>query len=135
MDLPIKVAVLPLPAPPIHAASLSSAPPRKKHLVRLTLPTAQFQTPVQDPLHEEPQRAPKRPAWLDVVEGKGAVVHFAIDPLAGEAYDEPDMMIVTVEGAMVEVGKRERSSSMASLIGKADALDEEWSGAWPRLTR
>lgn len=136
LDLPLKITVLPLPAPPIHAASLTSAPPRKKHLVRITLPTAQFQTPVQDPLHKEPQHAPKRPAWLEAVEHKGAIVHFAIDALAGEAYDEPDMMIVTVEGAMVEIGKkRERSSSMASLIGKADALDDEWSGAWPKLRR
>ena len=67
----------------------------------------------------------------------------SIDPLAGEAYDDSELMIVTVEGSVVEVGRvRERSSSMVSLGGGGSggkgggAEDEEdWSGAWPRLRR
>lgn len=70
------------------------------------------------------------------------MVTFSIEPLAGEAYDDTEMMIVTVEGSVVEVGRvRERSSSMVSLGGgsggggKAGEEEEDWSGAWPRLRR
>lgn len=137
LSLPFKVVVLPLPPPPIHAASLSSSPPRRKHLVRIILPTAQYQAPIQDPLlHEEPKPAPKKPVWLETVEEKGAIVVFAIEPLAGEAYDEPEMMIVTVEGTAVEINGRARSSSTVSLkIGDGVGEEEGGVSGWPRLRR
>lgn len=71
--LPISYTVYSLPPSPHH----SSGDRATRHLIRLTLPTAQYQiSTVEDPLTGEVRGAPTRPAWLvDMQEGGvGAVV-------------------------------------------------------------
>lgn len=59
-DLPFRVSVHEMPE---HAvASTAEKPSKMLHLVRATLPTAQFTNPVADPLRDAAGRAP--PAWF-----------------------------------------------------------------------
>lgn len=90
---------------------------------------------MRDPLHDVPASTPSKPSWLEAIEAQGAIVNLAIDALAGEPYEDPEQLLVTVEGTMVEVGRRERTGSTASLLAsRSDSLDLA-GHAWPRLRR
>ncbi|KAF8836940.1 hypothetical protein BDN67DRAFT_998273 [Paxillus ammoniavirescens] len=81
--LPISSSVYTVPASPLHSAGLNAdRPPR--HLLRLTLPTAQYQvSTVQDPLTGETRGAPPRPQWFLDLQERGFVVQVEIRPLCG----------------------------------------------------
>jgi hypothetical protein len=136
LRLPIKATVTLLPLPPTH----SSSPPRRKHLLTVTLPTAQYLLPpIADPLQPTPKYAQKKPAWLESLEKRGVVLEIKVVRLAGEAYEDEDgegigEMVVAHEGAMVEVEKRTRTSSGGPGLG-AKAGDAVEGCAWPRVSR
>jgi hypothetical protein len=80
-DLPISSSVYTIPASPLHSSGLNAdRPPR--HLLRLTLPTAQYQvSTVKDPLTGEIRTAPPKPQWFNDLHEKGFVVQVEIKPL------------------------------------------------------
>ncbi|KAF9224120.1 hypothetical protein BS17DRAFT_780500 [Gyrodon lividus] len=80
--LPISSSVYTVPASPLHSSGLNAdRPPR--HLLRLTLPTAQYQvSTVQDPLTGETRGAPLKPQWFLDLQECGFVVHVEIRPLS-----------------------------------------------------
>ncbi|KAH9941967.1 hypothetical protein B0H21DRAFT_824300 [Amylocystis lapponica] len=83
--LPIAYTAYTLPPSPLHSAGLSTdRPPR--HLLRLTLPTAQYQvSTIQDPLTGETHSAPPKPQWLcDMEEGRVVIdIEIRATPSAG----------------------------------------------------
>ncbi|KAI6001088.1 hypothetical protein F5J12DRAFT_844899 [Pisolithus orientalis] len=80
MLLPVASSLYTVPASPLHSSGLNAdRPPR--HLLRLTLPTAQFQiSTVQDPLTGETRSAPPKPQWLLDLQSKGFTVQIEIGP-------------------------------------------------------
>jgi hypothetical protein len=80
--LPVTVTAHILPSSPLHSSGLS-ADKSTRHLVRLSLPTAQFQRPtLQDPLTGEMRTALPRPKWLVDLHERGAVVDVRVVPLS-----------------------------------------------------
>jgi hypothetical protein len=66
-----------MPSSPLHSSGLAtdSGSDPTRHLVRLTLPTAQYEiSTVLDPLTGEMQSAPPKPAWLRGMQEGEAVV-------------------------------------------------------------
>ncbi|KAF8647755.1 hypothetical protein AX16_006590 [Volvariella volvacea WC 439] len=62
--LPLGYTIHTMPSSPLHSSSLNAEGPTR-HLLRLTLPTAQYQiSTVRDPLTGEMQSAPPMPDWL-----------------------------------------------------------------------
>jgi hypothetical protein len=78
--LPIACAIYMIPASLLHSSGLhANCPPQ--HLLRLSLPTAQYQiSTVEDPLTGETQSALPKPQWLLDLEEKGAVINFDVTP-------------------------------------------------------
>ncbi|KAF8972730.1 hypothetical protein BDZ97DRAFT_1782409 [Flammula alnicola] len=91
LDLPFIYTVHTMPSSPLHSSGLSAESP-SRHLLRLTLPTAQYRvSSVKDPLTGEMRGAPPKPAWLEEMEkeGGGVVVEIVVRPLgAGEGEKE-----------------------------------------------
>ena len=115
--LPLAYAVYTIPASPLHSSGLNTdRPPR--HLLRLSLPTAQYQiSTVEDPLTGELQSAPPKPQWLFDLEEKGALVHIDIKPAEGSA----DMRVV-VDGHNIPIAIEK--TSLTSL-GRDELLDDK----------
>jgi hypothetical protein len=81
--LPISTNIYTVPASPLHSSGLNAdRPPR--HLLRLMLPTAQYQiSTVQDPLTGETRGALPKPQWYLDLQEKGFIVQVDIRPLVG----------------------------------------------------
>ena len=81
--LPISTSIYTVPASPLHSSGLNAdRPPR--HLLRLMLPTAQYQiSTVQDPLTGETRGALPKPQWYLDLQEKGFIVQVYIRPLGG----------------------------------------------------
>lgn len=81
--LPISTSIYTVPASPLHSSGLNAdRPPR--HLLRLMLPTAQYQiSTVQDPLTGETRGALPKPQWYLDLQDKGFIVQVNIQPLDG----------------------------------------------------
>lgn len=135
LPLPLQVHVISLPPPTLHSASLlSAAPARRSHLVRFTLPTSIYTSrPAADPLQAGPKPPLKKPAWLNELEARGGIVMLRIDPLAGEPYDEPDQVIVAVQGSLVEVQGRPAMTPGASVSTLAEEVAS--TDSWPVIRR
>jgi hypothetical protein len=134
--LPLQVTVASLSPSVLHSASLSTSPPRRRHLIRLTLPTGQFsKPPVQDPLRGDQRTGISRPDWYQTLERSGAVVQLNLDPLAGQPYDDEGEVLVTVNGAVIVVsGGASQTGSKSAKHDKSEAYDDV-AVSWPRLTR
>lgn len=135
LPLPLQVRVVSLPPPTLHSASLlSAAPARRSHLVRFTLPTSIYTSrPASDPLQTGPKPPLKKPAWLNELEARGGVVMLRIDPLAGEPYDEPDQVIVAVQGSLIEVHGRPGTTPGA--ISTTQVEEVASTDSWPVIRR
>lgn len=98
--LPFTAKLYTVPASPLHSAGLNTdRPPR--HLLRLTLPTAQYQrSTFEDPLTEETRGAPPKPQWLLDLESKGFVVQVEIRPCR-DAKRNGAKSTVRVDGTIV----------------------------------
>lgn len=119
--LPLAYAVYTIPASPLHSSGLNAdRPPR--HLLRLSLPTAQYQiSTVEDPLTGELQSAPPKPQWLVDLEENGALVDIDIKPVDGSA-DGSTGMRVMVDGHNIPIANEK--TSLTSL-GRDELLDDK----------
>lgn len=139
-SLPLLISVSSLPPSVLHSASLSTSPPRRRHLIRLTLPTGQYSLPpVKDPLRGGDQRTtPPLPDWYRKLEESGLAVLVSLDPLAGQPYDDDGEVLVTVNGSVIVVSGAPHlttgGKSTLSRQDKSEAYDDVASH-WPHLTR
>ncbi|KAJ3511182.1 hypothetical protein NLJ89_g4249 [Agrocybe chaxingu] len=68
LDLPFMFTLHTVPASSLHSSGLSAEPPTR-HLLRVTLPTAQYHgNSVWDPLEGRMRAPPERPAWVRELE-------------------------------------------------------------------
>ncbi|RDX51390.1 hypothetical protein OH76DRAFT_1401721 [Lentinus brumalis] len=126
--LPVACAAYTLPPSPLHSAGLNAdRPPR--HLLRFSLPTAQYQmTTIVDPLTGETRGAPPKPQWLlDLEEGR-AIIDIRVCPPADGLPDNPSSataaaqkkVTVAVNGAPVAVMSEKES---LTALGREELLD------------
>ncbi|KAI0272796.1 hypothetical protein BC834DRAFT_1025138 [Gloeopeniophorella convolvens] len=125
--LPLTYTVHTLPASPLHSSGLAvDHPPR--HLLRLTLPTAQTQiATLLDPLTGETRAPPPKPAWLVELGERGAVVEVEIRPavLSPAGAGKAGAPVVTVDDVPVAIeGEKESLTS----LGREELQDDR--GAW-----
>ena len=113
--LPISSAVFTMPLSPLLSSGLSTDRP-PCHLLRFTLPTAQYQmSTIQDPLTGETRSAPPKPQWmLDFEEGR-AVIDVEIKPASSDQKGK-----VTVNDSTVPVLNEKESLTS---LGRDELLD------------
>ncbi|KZP28639.1 hypothetical protein FIBSPDRAFT_947466 [Athelia psychrophila] len=118
--LPIAYAIYTIPASPLHSAGLNAdRPPR--HLLRLSLPTAQYKiSTVDNPLTGETQSPPPKPQWLLDLESKGACVDISIKP--ADAALNMGTMSVRFDGDEVPVANEKTS---LTTLGRDELLDDK----------
>ncbi len=118
--LPIVYAVYTLPPSPNHSSGLNTdrAP---RHLLRLTLPTAQYQvSTIQDPLTGETRTAPPKPQWLlDMEEGR-AVIDIEIKAASSGTDGKAKSVAVMVDGSPAKILSEKESLTN---IGRDELLD------------
>jgi hypothetical protein len=121
VDLPISSSVYTIPASPLHSSGLNAdRPPR--HLVRLTLPTAQYQvSTVKDPLTGETRSAPPKPQWFNDLHEKGFVVRVEIKPVVTPAPGVKSGVVVKVGGASVGIASEKES---LTALGRDELQDD-----------
>ncbi|KAI6112907.1 hypothetical protein F5141DRAFT_1110296 [Pisolithus sp. B1] len=110
-----------LPASPLHSSGLNAdRPPR--HLLRLALPTAQFQiSTVQDPLTGETRSAPPKPQWLLDLRNKGFIVQIEIGPSSGGGKKNGGGATVNVNGNATAVVSEKES---LTALGRDELQDD-----------
>lgn len=123
ITLPITYVVYTLPPSPHHSSGLNTdSPPR--HLLRLTLPTAQYQvSTIEDPLTGETRSAPPKPEWLiDFEEGR-AILDIEITPArSGQGKilaDGKSIVIFSEKESLTHIG---RDELLDARIAKMDLL-------------
>lgn len=116
--LPLAYTIYTVPSSPLHSSGLTTESPTR-HLLRLTLPTAQYQiSTVKDPLTGETQSAPPKPEWLVELQEGGAVVDIEVRP-ADEGNKTKGS--VRVDGKEVKViGEKESLTN----LGREELLDD-----------
>ncbi len=116
--LPISPSVYTLPLSPLHSAGLAADRP-PCHLLRLMLPTAQFQmSTIQDPLTGETRSAPPKPQWLLDLEVGRAVIFVEVRPASLESNDKKTT--VTIDGNSTPVFNEKESLTN---LGRDELLD------------
>lgn len=125
VDLPFIYTLYTMPSSPLHSSGLSAESP-SRHLLRLTLPTAQYRVSnVKDPLTGEMRSAPPKPQWLLEMEkeGGGIVVELVVHP-AETAVSERGMESngsVLINGKEVPIiGEKESLTT----LGREELLDD-----------
>ena len=116
-----------MPSSPLHSSGLHAGSP-SRHLLRVTLPTAQYRMPSvkEDPLTGEARNARPRPAWMEELEreGGGWIVDVEIRPSFGKEREVDKKfqgMVVLVNGKEVVVlGEKESLTS----LGRDELLDD-----------
>ncbi|KAG9032644.1 hypothetical protein FRB95_001154 [Tulasnella sp. JGI-2019a] len=131
MHFPLAAHIYTVPSSTLLSAM--SDKPTARHLLRLTLPTAQYSAfPILDPLTGETTMPPTKPSWLAGLERRGVVVEIQISGVLGD--------IVTTKGTPRKItfnGKdvaifSERKS--VSLLGR-DVLEDDGALSIPLLSR
>ncbi|KAJ7493327.1 hypothetical protein B0H11DRAFT_2005919 [Mycena galericulata] len=103
--LPLTTTVHVMPSSPMHSSGLTAEAPTR-HLVKLTLPTAQYQiSTVRDPLTDELRSAPPKPP-------EGAVVEVEVRPGGKKGgavvvIDGKDVAVVNEKEALTTLGREE----------------------------
>ena len=125
---PFGYALHTVPSSPLHSSGLSSETP-SRHLLRVTLPTAQYLvSSFWDPLTGEVRDPPPKPEWMKILEGvdqySGIVVDVVVYPSEekeGASKKERSRQTVMINGREVGVvGEKESLSS----IGREELLDD-----------
>ncbi|KAF5338035.1 hypothetical protein D9758_014260 [Tetrapyrgos nigripes] len=100
--IPLDYHIYTMPISPLHSSGLSSESPTR-HLLKLTLPTAQYQiSTVKDPLTGEVQHPPPKPAWLSELEEDGIMIQVEVRPgSVGKG------KVIVVDGRGEEVGVKD----------------------------
>ncbi|KAJ7156846.1 hypothetical protein C8R43DRAFT_997401 [Mycena crocata] len=119
--LPLATTIHTMPSSPLHSSGLTADAPTR-HLVKLTLPTAQYQiSTVRDPLTDEVRGAPPKPPWLLSLEEGGAVVEVEVRPGgkrgAVVVVDEKDVAVVNEKEALTTLGRDELLDDRISKMG------------------
>ncbi|KAF8273143.1 hypothetical protein EI94DRAFT_1769431 [Lactarius quietus] len=122
--LPLVHTVYTLPSSPLHSSGLAEDQ-SPRHLLRLTLPTAQTQiSTLLDPLTGETRAPPPKPQWLLDLSEKGAVIEVEIRPatqLVAAGRIRGDDTTVTIDGVAVKVeGEKESLTS----LGREELQDD-----------
>ncbi|KAF8623144.1 hypothetical protein AX17_007533 [Amanita inopinata Kibby_2008] len=122
--LPLGYTVHTMPSSPMHSSGLAAESPMR-HLIRLTLPTAQYQIQtVEDPLTGEMRSAPPKPRWLvEMEEGGSAVVEIEVRPRRDKHLSSSKKrgLVVKVNGGDVVVeGEKESLTS----VGREELVDD-----------
>ncbi|KAJ7460736.1 hypothetical protein FB451DRAFT_1270154 [Mycena latifolia] len=109
--LPLTTTIHTMPSSPLHSSGLRADAPTR-HLVKLTLPTAQYQiSTVRDPLTDEVRGAPPKPPWLLALEEGGAVVEVEVRPGGKKGavvvVDGKDVPVVNEKEALTTLGRDE----------------------------
>ena len=126
-DVPFVYTIHTMPSSPLHSSGLHAGGP-SRHLLRVTLPTAQYRmtTVKEDPLTGEARNPRPRPAWMEELEreGGGWIVDVEIRPSFGRERDvdkKSQGMVVLVNGKEVIVlGEKESLTS----LGRDELLDD-----------
>ena len=126
-DLQFVYTIHTMPSSPLHSSGLHAGGP-SRHLLRVTLPTAQYRmtTVKEDPLTGEARNPRPRPAWMEELEreGGGWIVDVEIRPSLGRERDvdkKSQGMVVLVNGKEVMVlGEKESLTS----LGRDELLDD-----------
>ncbi|KAL0954042.1 hypothetical protein HGRIS_005195 [Hohenbuehelia grisea] len=118
--LPVQTLTYTMPSTPLHSSSLSDDPSstRSRHLVRFTLPTAQYEvqsSTMVDPLTGEVRSAKEVPEWLHRLRvGETALLRVVVSPLAAGspgAHKENGGVDASRSLSRGKVERRERSDS------------------------
>jgi len=116
LDLPFIYTIHTMPSSPLHSSGLSADAP-SRHLLRLSLPTAQYRvSSVRDPLTGEMRGAKPKPAWLEELEkeGGGVVVEVIVSGVdVGEKDKDKD------------VGVKDRRSTLRVWVNAGGATEKE----------
>jgi hypothetical protein len=121
--LPLNYTIHTMPSSPLHSSGLNEGEGATRHLLRLTLPTAQYQiSTVRDPLTGEIQSAPPIPAWLAEMREGGAIVDVEIRPRKDGKGKKGGVVRVRVDGKDVPVvGEKESLTT----LGREELLDDK----------
>jgi hypothetical protein len=119
--LPLVTTIHTMPSSPLHSSGLTAEAPTR-HLVKLTLPTAQYQiSTVRDPLTDEVRGAPPKPPWLLSLEEGGAVVEVEVRPGGKNGaivvVDGKDVAVVNEKEALTSLGREELLDDRISRMG------------------
>ena len=119
--LPFACVIYTVPSSPLHSSGLNEGQIPTRHLLKLSLPTAQYQvSTVRDPLTGEMRSAPPRPSWLTEMEEGGVVVQIEVKPLdIGEGKGKPRS--IRVDGKEVIVIREKESLTS---LGREELLDD-----------
>lgn len=133
LNLPFGYALHTMPSSPLHSSGLSSETP-SRHLLRVTLPTAQYLVRgFWDPLTGEMRDPPPKPEWMKILEEGiherygGIVVNIVVHPseekesASKKIGKERLRQIVLINGKEVGVvGEKESLSG----VGREELLDD-----------
>ncbi|KAK7031491.1 hypothetical protein R3P38DRAFT_2701217 [Favolaschia claudopus] len=114
--LPLAITIHTMPSSPLHSSGLRAEAPTR-HLLKLTLPTAQYQiSTVKDPLTDEMRGAPPKPPWLLSLDEGGAVVEIEVRPGGKKGSS-----VVVVDGKEVPVVNEKEA---LTTLGREELLDD-----------
>lgn len=102
IDLPFKVSIIALAPSVLQSASLDPTNPAR-HLLRVTLPTSEYEAPITDPLTGKSAPAP-RPRWFLDLLNDGAVVQLKLKTRV----EQPAKYIMDAEEVEVEDERKVR---------------------------
>lgn len=114
--LPISYSIHVLSPSPLYTSSSGVETP-VRHLLRLTLPTTQFEVPtVEDPLTGEVHSAPAKPQWYKDLESKDkqVLVRLEVKPLLSEKKKEGKRIVLVNDVEVVVGGEKESVMSSAA---------------------
>ena len=108
-DLPIACSAYVMPASQMHSSGLS-AHASTRHLLRLTIPTSQYDFPsVTDPLTGETRSPPPRPAWLNELTENGALtlIEVSESDTGGFMVGTTELNVMKEKEALSTLGREE----------------------------
>ncbi len=119
--LPLIYTIHTIPLSPLHSSGMNTGSPTR-HLVRLTLPTAQYEvSTVLDPLTGEMQSAPPKPPWLVEMEESGSVVDVEVRPGKGVSVqigeEVKEVVVVGEKESLTALGREELSDDRVTRMG------------------
>jgi hypothetical protein len=131
-SLPFTYSVHTMPSSPLHSSGLNTDRP-SRHLLRLTLPTAQYLiSTVLNPLTGETQTPPAKPQWFLELQDRGAIVDIQIKPAPAGLkrdntailFDGVGVTVVNEKESLTSLGRDElqddKVSKMATLSRAQD---------------
>ncbi|KAF5379410.1 hypothetical protein D9615_006499 [Tricholomella constricta] len=135
--LPLAYTIHTMPSSPLHSSGLNEGENPTRHLLRLSLPTAQYQvSTVQDPLTGEVRSAPSIPSWLAEMREGGAVVEVEVRPrkdvgrvsAKGKGkvrVDGKDVVVLDEKESLTSLGREELLEDRVSKMGVLSRIPSE----------